>query len=157
MKTTFIILFLMVVAVILLLFVLGMVSRVGESPGLVDDRLSRCPDRPNCRCSEYPDDTAHFIQPVPIPAGTQAGAIPLLKAIVDEMGGTVLVERDGYLATTFRSAIFGFMDDMEFRIDAGQQRLHIRSGSRVGYSDGGVNGKRIEQLKKMLESKLSPG
>ncbi len=154
MKTTLIIVLLLAIGVILLLFVMGMVSRSGEAPGLFNDRLSGCPDRPNCVCSEYAGDSAHYIEPVHLPAGTQAEVTQLARRIIQELGGRVVVERDGYLAATFRSALFGFVDDLELRIDEQEQRLHIRSASRVGYSDSGVNARRVKQLKKRMEAQL---
>lgn len=153
MKTTLIILLLMVVGVTLLLFVMGMVSRSGESPGLLDGRLTRCPERPNCVCSEYAEDSNHYVQPVQLPAGAQDWFTQLMRSVIEEMGGRVVVEQDGYLAATFRSALFGFTDDLELRMDPQRQLLHIRSGSRVGYSDSGVNGRRVDQLKKRIEAK----
>jgi len=155
MKAAFIIMLGITVAVIVLFFILGMVSRSGVPPGLVGGMLSRCPDRPNCVCSEYVEDTAHHIPPIRIPPDYQQNILPLLKSIIDEMGGTVLAEREGYLAATFRSAIFGFMDDLEVRVDTARPLIHIRSGSRVGYSDGGINAKRTEQLRALFEARLA--
>lgn len=67
MKAASIIVLGIMVAVIVLFFILGMVSRSGEPPGLVEGMLSRCPDRPNCVCSEYAEDTAHHIPSLRIP------------------------------------------------------------------------------------------
>ncbi|PLX63534.1 DUF1499 domain-containing protein [Sedimenticola selenatireducens] len=153
MKAAFIIVLGITVAVIMLFFILAMVSRSGEPPGLAGGMLSKCPDRPNCVCSEYVEDTAHHIPPIPIPPDNQQNILPLLTSIIGEMGGTVLAERDGYLAATFSSVVFGFVDDLEVRIDTARQLIHIRSGSRVGYSDGGVNAKRTEQLRTLFEAK----
>lgn len=150
MKTTLIILLVIAVGVTLLFVALGMLSRSGTSPGLVHGRLAACPDRPNCLCSEYPEDRGHYVQPLQMPSVTSREALGLLSGIIGEMGGTVLVAHGGYLAATFRSPMFGFVDDLELRIDGDGQQIHIRAGSRVGYSDGGVNGTRIEQLRKRL-------
>jgi uncharacterized protein (DUF1499 family) len=64
------------------------------------------------------------------------------------MGGSIQAENENYLAATFSSTIFGFVDDLELRIDPVQKVIHIRSASRVGYSDAGVNRKRIALLRK---------
>ena len=71
------------------------------------------------------------------------------------MGGTIREESDTYLAATFSSAMFGFVDDLEIRVDSSQKVIHIRSASRVGYSDAGVNKKRAEQLKALYKRKVS--
>jgi uncharacterized protein (DUF1499 family) len=54
--------------------------------------------------------------------------------------------RDGYLHAEFRSRLLGFVDDVEFSIDEAEQLIHFRSASRVGYSDLGVNRKRMEEF-----------
>jgi uncharacterized protein (DUF1499 family) len=50
------------------------------------------------------------------------------------------------LHAEFRSAIFRFVDDVEFMVDPESQRIHARSASRVGYSDMGVNRRRMEEI-----------
>jgi uncharacterized protein (DUF1499 family) len=79
----------------------------------------------------------------------------LVKKVIQEMGGQVLIERDSYIAATFTSTLFKFVDDVEIRIDSSHNIIHIRSASRVGYSDMGVNKKRTELLKKIFNHKLS--
>jgi uncharacterized protein (DUF1499 family) len=155
MKTVFIIILVIAAAVMLLFFALGLVSWSGEPPGLVDGVLTKCPDKPNCVCSEYGEDRAHYIDPLQFPPGGQADARPLLISLIEEMGGTVLAARDDYLAATFSSAIFRFVDDLEVRLDGARRRIHIRSASRVGYGDGGVNKRRVERLSKLYAARLS--
>ena len=62
------------------------------------------------------------------------------------MGGSIQAEKADYLAATFTSSIFRFVDDLEIRIDTGQKMIHVRSASRIGHGDGGVNRKRVEHL-----------
>ncbi len=155
MKTAFMVMLAIAVAVIILFVILGLVSRSGEAPGLVRGSLSKCPDKPNCVCSEYPEDVAHYVPPLRAVSGNPHDLLMLLKSIVSDMGGRVDAERDHYLAATFSSAIFGFVDDLEIRIDSAGQQIHVRSGSRVGYGDGGVNASRIEELRKRVEAKIS--
>jgi uncharacterized protein (DUF1499 family) len=129
------------------LFILGYMSQSGEANGLVDGRLTRCPDSPNCICSEFVPDAVHYIEPIVISAGDAAQSMIRLKNIIREMGGSIQAEKADYLAATFTSSIFRFVDDLEIRIDTGQRMIHLRSASRIGYGDGGVNRKRIEHLK----------
>ena len=63
------------------------------------------------------------------------------------------MEKTDYLAATFTSSLFRFVDDLELRIDTGQKTIHLRSASRVGHGDGGVNRKRVEQLKNSFQLK----
>ena len=154
MKTVFIILPTLIVAFIFLLFNFQTISRAGEASGLVEGRLSKCPNKPNCVCSEHKDDTSHYIDPIIIPQNITFDTFSLLKNVIQDMGGNVQVESDNYLAATFTSAIFKFVDDLEIRIDSTQKAIHIRSASRVGYSDMGVNKKRTKLLKKLFNNKV---
>ncbi|MBU0665298.1 MAG: DUF1499 domain-containing protein [Proteobacteria bacterium] len=154
MKTVFIILSLFIVACVLLLFILGGISRSGKAPGLVAGRLAKCPETPNCVCSEPKDDANHFISPILLPQNITFDSLPILKNAVRDMGGDIGVESDNYFSATFSSAIFGFMDDLEVRIDSTQNMIHLRSASRVGYGDAGVNKKRTELFKKLYGQKV---
>jgi uncharacterized protein (DUF1499 family) len=75
--------------------------------------------------------------------------MPRLVATIKDMGGIFQYAKDNYIAATFSSSIFGFVDDLEIRIDTNQRVMHFRSASRVGYGDGGVNRKRVELFKKL--------
>ena len=141
--------------VIIALFMLGYRSQFGEAAGLVDGRLKQCPDKPNCVNSEFASDAEHYIEPLVYSADDAAPVLPRLKTIIGDMGGSIQVEKPDYLAATFTSSLFRFVDDLEIRIDVGEQTVHLRSASRVGYGDGGVNRKRVERLKKTFH--LKPG
>lgn len=148
MKTVFILIPVIVVSFILILFALGKYSQKGHAPGLVSGRLSKCSAKPNCVCSEYVDDIGHYIKPVKNPHSVERAALAIASATIQELGGTIQIETDDYIAATFTSPLFGFVDDLEIRNDQSQGVLHLRSASRVGYSDGGANHKRIEIFKK---------
>ncbi len=155
MKTAFIIFSLVIVCSILLLFIVGIFSKSGKASGLVEGSLSKCPDTPNCVCSEQENDAKHAIAPIPLPQEITFDPLPIFKDVVREMGGTVQAESNNYLAAIFSSAIFGFVDDLEVRIDSAQQVVHIRSASRIGYGDLDVNRKRVELLKNLYSQKAS--
>jgi len=148
---------LIVVATIALLaiitfFVLGHRSQFGAAPGLADGRLQRCPGTPNCVCSEFAADAEHYIDPLVYPAGDAAQVLPRLKTIIGEMGGIIQAEKPDYLAATFTSSIFRFVDDLELRIDTARNTIHLRSASRVGRGDLGANRNRVERLKDFFHS-----
>jgi len=143
----------LVVLVIAAFAVMGYQSRSGAAPGLQGGHLAACPDRPNCVSSETPEDKAHFIAPLNIPAEDGAAARAALARIIAAMGGRITVDGNDYLAATFTSRVFGFVDDLEIRIDSEGGLVHMRSASRVGYSDRGVNRKRIERLRKMFDKR----
>ncbi len=125
----------------------GRVSRSGKPPGLVGQLLAPCPDRPNCVCSDHRQDGEHYIEPLKIEGGRAARAMQSLAEVVEEIGGKVDTVGENYIAATFTSALFGFVDDVEFRADAGAGVIHVRSASRVGRSDLGANRRRVESIR----------
>lgn len=155
MKLALIIFSFFIIAAILLFIVLGIMSRSGEAPGLVNGLLSKCSNKPNCVCSEYKEDETHYIEPILIPKKHAFDVLTIVKKITQEMGGHIQTESDHYLASTFSSALFGFVDDVEMRIDMEKHLIQLRSASRVGYSDRGVNKARAEQLKKRFNTQFS--
>lgn len=72
----------------------------------------------------------------------------LKSALANEKRITIVTEQDAYLHIEARSLIFRFVDDVEFLIDSGQQRVQVRSASRTGYSDLGVNRRRVERIRR---------
>lgn len=132
------------------LFYLGKKSEIGDSPGLIQNQLMRCPETPNCVCSEYTDDVDHFIEPLRDMNNLTAISV---EEVVEQLDGRVMTRSDTYVSAIFVSQWFGFVDDVEFRIDQEKGVLHIRSASRVGRSDMGVNLERVEKLKKLLHAK----
>ena len=76
-----------------------------------------------------------------------------LVQIIEELGGEVAVSNDEYIAATFSSALFGFVDDVEYRLEPSQKRIQLRSASRVGHSDMGVNRKRAEAITRSFQQK----
>ena len=154
MKTALITLTVIIIAIVAVFFILGVMSKSGKAPGLIDGKLSKCPDKPNCVCSEY-ETSSHYVEPLVIPDNPAFDVFAALINTIKEMGGRVQSERGNYIAATFSSAIFGFIDDLEVRIDSQRKVIHIRSASRVGHSDMGVNRERAVLLKKLYIKKVS--
>jgi len=110
------------------------------------DRLPPCPDTPNCVSSQS-GDLKHAIEPIAF-TGPAAEAMQRLVAMLDEMPRSKAITRSGsYLHYEFRSLVFRFVDDVECLLDADNGVIHIRSASRVGRSDLGVNRKRVERIR----------
>ncbi len=150
MKKVYMIVASLVILAVIALFVVARVSKSGQAPGLADGRLAHCPDTPNCVCSEYASDQAHFIAPFELPAKSAEAALARVRAAIVEQGGTIRSARDGYLAATYSTPLFGFVDDLEVRIDAAHGLVQVRSASRVGRGDLGANRKRVERLRQLL-------
>ena len=64
---------------------------------------------------------------------------------------TIVMEDKDYLHAEFRSALIGFVDDVEFLVD--DKVIHVRSASRVGYGDHDVNRKRVEEIYSQVRKK----
>ena len=66
-----------------------------------------------------------------------------------------LVEEDeDYLHYEFTSLLLRFVDDVEFVFDDATRTIHFRSASRTGYSDLGVNRRRMEEIRVVVEGRL---
>jgi len=141
--------------VLVRLAMLGQGSKSGQAPGLVSGKLAACPDNPNCVCSEFGEDAAHHIAPLDYSGVSEQNAMGELLQIIEDLGGEVVVSNDGYIAATFSSSLFGFVDDVEFRLEPSEDRIQIRSASRVGHSDLGVNRKRAEAMTSSFDQKRS--
>jgi len=84
--------------------------------------------------------------------GAASAAMSDLKKIITGMKRAVIVsETDTYLHIEFTSAIFRFVDDVEFFADDTEKQIQVRSASRVGYSDFGVNRSRVEKIRNAWE------
>ena len=110
-------------------------------------RLKACPASPNCVLSTAAADEKHRIAPFPF-AGPAAEALARVKAAALSFPRTAVVEEQpGYVHLTFRSALFRFVDDVELEVDEAAKVVNVRSASRVGHSDLGVNRKRVEAIR----------
>ncbi len=129
----------------------------GDRPlslGLQDDgRLLTCPETPNCVSSED-SDSEHQIAPIRYDVPTRKAMQALKQVIDDSERAEVLKADEGYIYAEFTSRLLGFVDDVEFAFDSQQQEIHVRSASRLGQSDLGVNRKRIETIRTELAALL---
>ena len=133
------------IGLVLFLAILSIVSRRKPSVGLVNGQLRPCSTRPNCVCSEN-KDLPSYVNPLAF-SGTADNSWEKAKRTVSEMGGKILREDDRYLWVTFSTRLFRFVDDLELRLDEERGVIHVRSSSRVGYSDMGANRRRVEDLR----------
>ena len=134
------------------LAVISLISRGQTPPGIVDGQLVVCPNSPNCVCSEAGSEKTE-IEPLSF-SGDATQAWSALRESVEATGGTVEKDEDGYLWATHRSRIFRFIDDMECRLDADANVIHVRAAARSGYSDFGVNRKRVEEIRSEFQQRI---
>ncbi len=128
-------------------------SHAMAETGMINARLRPCPGSPNC-VSTQAEDEARRIAPFRYQRD-QSAALDALKQAVGGMAGARLVDEQGpYLRYEFTSWLFRFVDDVEFVFDDASRTIHFRSASRTGYSDLGVNRKRMEEIRRKVEGTL---
>lgn len=141
---------LIVTVVLATVLVLGacMAPRGAGKVGLVGGTLRPCPSSPNCVCSTAgDDDPVHAVDPLPLDLEPER-AVPELRRIVESFPRTRIVDTgERYLHATFTSLVFRFTDDVEFLVDEDAGVIHVRSASRIGYSDLGANRSRVDALR----------
>lgn len=150
MKRAFVGLVALVTLLIIIFYGLGLYSNTGSPRGLTEQQLAPCPNKPNCVSSESSIADDHAITAMKLTPNL--GQEPLLKVqeVIELLGGKMNYTDENYLASTFTSDLFRFVDDVEFRVDKDKGLLHVRSASRVGYSDLNANRKRVEQIRTLL-------
>ncbi|MBV8032730.1 MAG: DUF1499 domain-containing protein [Betaproteobacteria bacterium] len=128
--------------------------------GAKDGRLAPPKRTPNCVSSQAdPADAEHYVAPIAF-AGTDGEAMAAARRAIASMErSTIVSESPGYLYAEFRSKLLGYVDDLELLFDGPGQRFHVRSASRLGRRDFGVNRKRVEALRERLQglSLRTPG
>lgn len=138
------------------------VALSGRTPSLapVDGRLRPCSPRPNSVSSQADDETQR-VQPLALPEGIDAfHAFRRFVEVLDARREVRLVQTlpppavppvpITYAHLEFVTPFLRFRDDVELLLDAENRVIHVRSGSRVGYSDLGANRKRVEALRPVL-------
>jgi uncharacterized protein (DUF1499 family) len=107
--------------------------------------LEPCPASPNC-ISTLSNDPDKYMNPLPC-ADSSVQSRQILLSIIKTMPRSKIVMEEGnYIHAEFRSLIFRFVDDVEFLLDEKEKVIHFRSASRTGYSDLGVNRKRMQKI-----------
>ena len=117
----------------------------------VSAQLAPCPKQPNC-VSSLADDTQQYIAPFSF-HDTPAQAMQRLRhAVLTEPRITLVSEEGAYLHAEARSLVFRFVDDLEFLLVPTESLIQVRSAARTGYSDFGVNRRRIERIRRAFQA-----
>lgn len=114
-------------------------------------RISDCPSSPNC-VSSRAQDPEHRVDPIAVDVAPDAAWEILRQTLAAEPRLRIVEERKDqwYLHAEATSLVFRFVDDVEFQLDPEQRLLHVRSASRVGHWDLGINRRRVERLREAL-------
>jgi uncharacterized protein (DUF1499 family) len=126
-----------------------------DNLGAVRGRLAPPKPTPNCVSSQAdPGDRVHYVEPLRF-SGPPARAWATLDVIVRGMERASIVREDGrYLYAEFTSRLMRYVDDVEFVLDETAGVIHVRSASRLGRSDFGVNRERVETVRARMAAAL---
>jgi uncharacterized protein (DUF1499 family) len=117
--------------------------------GVRDTRLAPCPSSPNCVSSDAADPL-HAVPLLELIAPPQE-AWRAVHELVQALPRTrIVTENENYLHAECRSALIGFVDDLEFHLRPAAEVIAVRSAARIGRRDFGVNRRRVERLRAML-------
>ena len=123
---------------------------VPDNLGLKNQMLSPCPGTPNCVSSQEKNSKKR-IQPIIIEDSIEQAKERIYK-VINSMGGTrIITQEDVYWHVEFTTQLLRFIDDVEFFFDESQSLIHVRSASRQGYWDLGVNRRRVETIRSRFE------
>lgn len=117
-----------------------------DNLGVSNGALAPCKPSPNCVSSQAsPSDAEHHIAPI-------RGTMAAVRSAVQSMPrATIISEKENYLYAEFRTKLMRYVDDVEFFFDG--HVIHVRSCSRLGRRDFGVNRRRVEELRRLIEAR----
>ena len=142
-----------ITALIFLIMIFGCSSAKYAGLGVKNGKLLPCPDTPNCVSSQS-IEKKHSIDPICWTENTLEVKQILFDTIHSMKRARVVSHDTNYVHAEFTTAIFRFVDDVEFLIDKSKKIIHVRSASRVGYSDLGVNRRRVEKIRRIFHERI---
>ena len=122
-----------------------------EKLGLKNKLLAPCPESPNCVLSQQSDEK-HRVQPIRYDVSLEVAKERLSQVILSLEKARLITQNGDYWHVEFTSRWFGFVDDVEFYFVESEPLIHLRSASRLGYSDYEVNRKRVEKIRFRFEN-----
>ncbi|MGA1475066.1 MAG: DUF1499 domain-containing protein [Prochlorothrix sp.] len=133
-------------------FLKGVFTGTAPDLGVTEGQLQPCPASPNCVVSQVvdPADSEHAIEPLSYSSDRETAHQVLLQVLSVVPGAAVVTDQPDYIRAEFTSKLMGFVDDGEFYFPDAAALIQVRSASRIGESDLGVNRRRIEQIRLAL-------
>jgi len=124
----------------------------GERPddlGTAEGRLRPCPPTPSCVSSDA-GDSDRWVAPLLLAAPAEEAWSAATQAVSQLQGARIVERTDSYLHAECSSPMLGFIDDLQLQLRPAERLIAVRSASRVGYWDLGVNRRRVERLRRIL-------
>ncbi len=123
-----------------------------DNLGVEEGKLAPCPDSPNCVSTQAdPSDEEHYMAPISYTTSTEDARVRVLDIVRSMSRTRVITEEATYLYVAFSTPTLRFVDDVEFFFDEDEKLIHFRSASRLGYSDMGLNRRRMTQIREAFE------
>jgi len=118
--------------------------------GLKNNMLAPCPSSPNCVLSQA-SDPKHQIHPIHYTSSVEIAKERLNQVILSMVDTRIITQNKVYWHVEFTTRWLRFIDDVEFYFPESEALIHLRSASRSGYWDLGVNRKRVEEIRSRFE------
>ncbi|SBS32881.1 hypothetical protein MSP8886_02581 [Marinomonas spartinae] len=126
-------------------------NQMPDDLGMTAGLFKSCPTSPNCVSSQAEKtDKVHYTDPIPYTGNRKDVQLAIESYFLKKGNADIVTSRLGYVHLEVKSALIGYIDDVEFYLPESKKVIEVRSASRVGYSDMGVNRKRIQQLRAFL-------
>lgn len=138
-------------AFVLLRWLIARASPMPDNLGVSNGRLTPCPDSPNCVATQA-TDALHAIEPIAYDGDTAVAHATLLAILQADPSYTIITNTPTYIQAEARTAVWHFVDDVEFYFDEPAGLIHFRSASRLGYGDAGANRQRMEKVRAAFEA-----
>lgn len=124
--------------------------------GVIGGRLQPCNvEKSNCVCSQHKlqgrDLGPHYVQPFPYAGDAGDAMTRIIAVLMQQKNCRIVVNRPDYLHAEYTTETLGFIDDVEFYLSAPEQVIHVRSASRLGLSDFGINRARVKDLREAFD------
>lgn len=132
---------------------MSLFSFSGQRPahlGVKEGQLAACPSSPNCVSSQA-KDAEHQIAPLSYSDSPESALSRIEQLIASMDNARIITATDSYLHAEFTSSLMGFVDDFECCLNPELPVIHVRSASRLGKSDLGVNRKRVETIRERFQ------
>jgi uncharacterized protein (DUF1499 family) len=127
-----------------------------DNLGASNGRLAPCKRTPNCVSSQADAerDAGHYVAPIRFAGGEREAWAALRTAVQSMPRARLVADGESYLYAEFVSRTMGFVDDVEFLLDEKAGVIHVRSASRLGIRDFGVNRERVEAIRSRMAAAI---
>ncbi|WP_137169295.1 DUF1499 domain-containing protein [Marinomonas sp. FW-1] len=126
-------------------------NKLPEGLGVTDGFLKPCPSSPNCVSTQAAeDDKEHYVEPIIYTSDRKSAQLAIESYLLEQGNTRIVTSALGYVHFEVESSLVGYIDDVEVYLPDADSAIHVRSASRVGYSDFGVNRDRVRQIKELL-------